>query len=364
MTEKENSCILYENAGAVGLPIEKSRKSLLIKAVICVTVAGILIFGMFAAASFVKGDGKIVGAISEIALKLGFMGGRGQSGGNDVLLPEDTEIGGNDTDNEEETESFPEDSEETANGGENEEVTEDDRAETVDLSRAEMGDGYFYNYSSKIVDAEGMLASGFAGARHSFTEQPLVMIIHTYTSQGYSDLDEDDPYHMLTKSVVAVGDRLTVELGKRGIATIHVTVIHDGEGQNAYEATQKTLKTMLDIYPSVELVIDLNRLDVKDESGKEIRPLSPDGAAQIRLTVSTSGKLWRDDMSLALSLRRELNRNGANLCMPVTLSDSAYNSGLSLYYVKVDVGGKANSSSEALLATSSFAEAIEDVLKK
>ena len=34
------------------------------------------------------------------------------------------------------------------------------------------------------------------------------------------------------------------------------------------------------------------------------------------------------------------------------------------YYVKVDVGGKANSSSEALLAISSFAEAIEDVLKK
>ena len=50
--------------------------------------------------------------------------------------------------------------------------------------------------------------------------------------------------------------------------------------------------------------------------------------------------------------------------MPVAFTDSEYNSWLSPYYLKLDVGAAGNSCEEALAAGEYFANALVGLLKK
>lgn len=232
----------------------------------------------------------------------------------------------------------------------------------TDLSFAELGDGYLINYSKLNPDADGILEMGFLGGRYAYSEAPLVLILHTHTSEGYWDMGEE-PMHILTRSVVAVGERVSYELNRSGVPTVHCTVIHDGEG-NAYENAAETIDTMLKIYPSIEYVIDLHRAEEVDGTGGVLKSVAADGSAQIRLTVSSEGVLTKDTLALALCLRRELNLGDRRLCMPVVFTDSEYNSGMSAYYLKVEVGCFGNDADEAIAAGESFAKALADILKK
>lgn len=233
-----------------------------------------------------------------------------------------------------------------------------------DLSLAERGASYLINYTDREVDAEGILEMGFRGGRYSYTEQPVVMILHTHTSEGYYDLDESNPLHTVTKSVVAVGEVIATELNRRGIPTVHCAVIHDGDGADPYESAEDTIETMLRIYPTIEYIIDLHRMAELDGDGNLLRLLSENGKAQMRITVSGEGRRVRDTLALAMSLRRELNRDGSRLCMPTVFTDNEYNSTLAAYYLKVDVGTLGNLADEALSAGESFAKALAEILKK
>ncbi len=239
----------------------------------------------------------------------------------------------------------------------------DREAVEMDMSYAEKGNGYIINYSGIAIDAEGILEMGFQNAKYSYSERPVVLILHAHTSEIYFDTDISDPLHPLTHSVVAVGEKLAEELNSRGISAVHCTVIHDGKG-SPYSNARETIKTMLDIYPTVEYIIDLHRAELFDDTGRPVKAVSPSGEGQIRLSVSSEGQKARDSLALALSLRRSLNENGRRLCMPVVFTDSLYNADLSPYYLKIDVGSVGNNAAEAVGSAEKLAEAIAKTLKK
>lgn len=243
-------------------------------------------------------------------------------------------------------------------------IEKDNSPVETDVSFAERGDAYIINYSRLSPDAEGILEMGFSGSRYAYTEEPVVLILHTHTSEGYADMDVSQPLHVLTRSVVAAGELLAQGLTARGIPTVHCSVIHDGGDGNPYVAAAETIMTMLEIYPSIEYVIDLHRLDEVSEEGRRLKTLSAKGTAQVRVTVSDGGGNVKDTLALAMSLRRELNRDGARVCMPTVLTDSEYNAGLVPYYLKLDLGASGNSSSEAMAAAELVTDAIAEVLKK
>lgn len=346
MDREERECIVFENTGEVGFPRKKGKGVLVLRmlAVAAVVLLALLFAwsGIFSWRSDKNRRGEADGGVppSEV--------GDSESS----FDPTEGETSSGDTVGEEIV------SEESGSG-----ESEDEAVISVDLSRSEMGDCYAENYTDRRIDYEGLIAKPFSGAKHSFSEAPLVMIVHTYTGIGYSDYDESDPFSVAERGVVAVGSLLADRLNCVGISTVHVTVVHD-EKADPYAETVRTVKTMLEIYPSVEYVIDLGRFEARDRDGRPIRTLSGKGSAQIRLTVSTFGERWRDDLSLALKLRRKLNLNGANLCLPPVISESSYSSGNTLYYLKMDVGTDANSSHEALFAAECFADALEEILKK
>lgn len=232
-----------------------------------------------------------------------------------------------------------------------------------DLSCAELGDAYIINHTRLNPDTKGLLEMGFRGGRYTYSEAPVVLILHTHTSEGYFDADKSDPMHILNQSVLTVGERIAYKLSQKGIPAVHCSVIHDGEG-DAYLNAADTIKMMMKIYPTIEYVIDLHRAEEIDGDGKPVRSESASGSSQIRVTVSSRGVLTGESLALALCLRRELNSGDRRLCMPVVLTDSKYNADLSPYYLKVDVGTQANGTAESLAAGEAFAEALAEILKK
>ena len=362
MVQKEKACVKYKRCGEVSevfpkLPVRKKvrKYGIILMVPIVIIAVALLCFALIEL-------GERFDGFYNVALKLGLGGflSEGSPNGGELRDPPNNSLNV-----ESQTHHNESEREETAESERDTEVTDGLEQEIIvdEMSRVELGETYFINYTSQNVDIEGLVAHGFGGAEYNYTCEPAVMILHSYTSSGYSDMDKNDPSALLTSGVVAMGASLAEELTSKGIPAVHITVIHDGD-KDPYSAASETVKTMLDIYPSVKLVIDLGRMDIRDEQGRPIKLVSSDGAAQIRFTVSTENSEWRQSMALALELRSRLNIKGRRSCLPVTLSDSRYSVGKSKYYLKIDVGTAANSSNEASLATDFLAEAILDVLKK
>ena len=227
-----------------------------------------------------------------------------------------------------------------------------------DLSLAERGDAYIVNYTDKAVDITGLLDRGFTDTIEKNSPAPVVMILHTHTSESYYNSKSE-----YLDGVISVGDALTRRLNSLGVTTLHCTVIHDGGEKNAYISARETIETMLKIYPSIEYVIDLHRMELETD-GYPIKTVSGQGMAQVRLTVSADSAGWQENMSLALSLRRRLNEGETRLCLPPVLSSSRYNSDLAPYYLMVDIGAKGNTLNEALLAAERLARAIGEAIVK
>ncbi len=239
------------------------------------------------------------------------------------------------------------------------------RIDSVDLSYAERGDEYITNYTGKKIDVSALIDIGFAATEIKGVGAPVIMIIHTHTSEEYLGAASDSFRGL--KSVVSVGERLNEKLNLLGIPSLHCSVIHDAEGEDAYANARDTIETMLEIYPSIKYIIDVHRLRLVGEGGELIRTVSStiDSAAQIRLTASygDSSKSY-EDLTLALALHSELNRGENRLCMPVNASGLTYNSDLSRYYLLADVGSIGNSADEAILAADRLAIALSRVIAK
>lgn len=232
----------------------------------------------------------------------------------------------------------------------------------ADLSRVEEGEDLVVNYSDKSPDIAGLIDRGFVYSEIRGSDLPLVMVIHTHTSEKYLGSSSTSVFD----SVATVGDELNARLNSFGLSSLHCTVIHDGDGTNAYMNARETIETMLRIYPSIKYIIDLHRLELESD-GAIVKTVSgcEDGSAQIRLTVSSSsGDGWQENLSLALALRQRINRDGLRVCMPTVISPSRYNSDLSEFYIMADIGSLGNSVDEAKAAAVRLADAMCAIILK
>lgn len=234
----------------------------------------------------------------------------------------------------------------------------------IDMSCAEKGENYVINYTDRLFDIDGLIDRGFQEREEIGGAAPTVMIIHTHTSEEY-EASRVVGFRGLN-SVVSVGDRISAALNTAGLPTVHCTVIHDGDGgAGAYARARETVKTMLEIYPSVKYIIDIHRMVAFDASGSALKSVAPNGSAQMRITVgsgSLDGTSRHENLSLALALRQRLNSEDMRLCMPVVLSDSRYNGDMSRFYIMLDVGTQGNTTDEAITAGEYFADALISVL--
>ena len=96
---------------------------------------------------------------------------------------------------------------------------------------------------------------------------PKILIFHTHSQEEFVDSTPGDP----STSIVGVGEYLTQLLNAKGIETIHDTGVYDIiNGQldrsSAYENAEASIRPILEANPTIEVVIDLHRDGVAEET--------------------------------------------------------------------------------------------------
>ena len=109
--------------------------------------------------------------------------------------------------------------------------------------------------NSSQLNAAAMLEKSMTLTHDAST--PQILIYHTHSQEGYTDSISGDP----STSVVGVGDYLTEILTEQyGLNVIHDTGEYDvGDRDHAYSKAGPAVEQILAENPSIEIVIDLHR---------------------------------------------------------------------------------------------------------
>lgn len=92
---------------------------------------------------------------------------------------------------------------------------------------------------------------------------PQILIYHTHSLEGFKDSTEGD----LNESVVGLGDYLTEILTERyGLKVLHDRSTYDTDRDRAYGVAGPALEKILEENPSIEVVIDLHRDGVAEDT--------------------------------------------------------------------------------------------------
>ncbi|MBQ8309993.1 MAG: stage II sporulation protein P [Clostridia bacterium] len=250
---------------------------------------------------------------------------------------------------------------------------------STDLSCFDRGKYYMINESVYTPDIDSLLEYDLHA---SGAEDPLVLILHTHTSEGYLDavstyLEEEIGTATYSadesRNVIAVGAVLCDTLNQNGISTIHCKVSHDEGGMSgSYSRAADSIRFFLTHYPSIRYVIDLHRDAILTSEGEYVRAVTTVGGenvAQVMSVVGSSGggsacDNWQENLALALQLRQALNADGAAICRPVTLRNATYNQEIAPYSLLLEIGTGANTVEEAKRAAAMVGEALARLIRE
>lgn len=203
-------------------------------------------------------------------------------------------------------------------------------------------------------------------------DSPQILIFHTHGSEGYADsragVTED--------TVIGVGEILAKELRETyGYEVIHETTVFDRKADgsddrnNAYNNALPVVTSILEKYPSIEVVIDLHR-----DSG-DARTSVIDGVNTAKVMLFNglcrtkdgpvtyySNENLQGNLAFSLHLQVTGNELYPGLMHRIYLKSYRYNMHLMEKYTLVELGTNNNTVAEAKAAMIPFAETIATVL--
>ena len=203
-------------------------------------------------------------------------------------------------------------------------------------------------------------------------EAPCILIMHTHGTEGYVET-ADSGYRTQAEdlSVLAVGDVIADGLQKAGFSVIHDKTLCDyPEYTGAYTRSREVIQNNLEMYPGIQLVLDIHRDAVEDADGNQMRMaagISEEDVAQLMLVVGTdAGGLehpqWRQNLSFSVLLQSILGGYGEELMRPLNLRRERFNQDLAPISLLVEVGASGNSQAEAERSGTLFAKALSELL--
>lgn len=210
-------------------------------------------------------------------------------------------------------------------------------------------------------------------------EEPQVLIMHTHTTESYEpytrnfyDASFSSRTTDETKNMVSVGDRITAELEAAGIGVIHDKTLHDYPSYNgSYDRSAVTVKSQLQQYPSIKVVLDIHRDAIERQDGVRIAPtVEIDGkkAAQIMIISGCDNgtmnmpNYWKN-FRFACLLQGKIEGMFPGLTRPVLFAYKKYNQDLTTGSLLIEVGGHANSIEEAQYSGELIGKGLAEALK-
>ena len=209
------------------------------------------------------------------------------------------------------------------------------------------------------------------------TDAPQVLIMHTHTTETYEPAERSwcDPAFSarstdLSVNMAAVGAEIAAQLNAAGICTLHDTTLHDYPSYNgSYARSNATVRSYLERYPTIKVVIDVHRDAIQRDDGARIKPVAMiDGmkSAQVMLIcgADVNGNLpnFRQNLRFASRWQDKMESMFPGLTRPVLFDYRYYNQDLTTGSLLIEVGGHANTLEEAKYAGRMAAQALAALL--
>ena len=194
--------------------------------------------------------------------------------------------------------------------------------------------------------------------------EAAVLILSTHATESYTkegeDYEESAAFRTLDEgyNMLSIGDRVEQLLAAAGITVIRDRELHDHPSYNGSYADARERQTaLLEAHPETKLVLDLHRDAADGPDGRQYRPLAGDRAKLMVVLESGFGH-WQENLSLALKLCAQLERQHPGITRPIQLRRATFNQDLSPGALLIEVGAAGNTRPEALRAAEELARAI------
>lgn len=200
---------------------------------------------------------------------------------------------------------------------------------------------------------------------------PQILIYHTHSQEGYADSVPGDP----SDTVVGVGDYLTKLLTEKyGMNVIHHTGEYDvGDRDHAYSKAGPALEQILAENPSIEVVIDLHRDGVAEDT-RLVTKIGDTEMAQIMFfnglsRTTTTGDIdylynpyIADNLAMSFQMQLKAAEYYPGFTRRIYLKGYRYNMHYCPKTLLIEVGAQTNTVQEAMNAMVPLADVLNKVL--
>ncbi len=197
-------------------------------------------------------------------------------------------------------------------------------------------------------------------------ENPQILIYHTHSQEGFADSVPGD----MSTTVVGAGEKLSELLKEYGYNVLHHTGQYDVKRRDdAYYYAAPALEEILKTYPSIEVIIDLHRDEVKEGTklvteidGKPCAKFMFFNGLSYNNTLGEISYLPNENLkeNLAFSFQAQVNANEyyPGLTRRIYLRGYRYNMQYRGKSMLVELGAQTNTVEEAMNAVEPLAHVI------
>lgn len=203
-----------------------------------------------------------------------------------------------------------------------------------------------------------------------------IIIFHTHTCESYTQT-ENNRYESsgnyrttdLSHSVARVGDVLETYLKSFGFHVIHDKTYHDYPAYNgSYGRSLKTVSELKQKNKDVEIIIDLHRDAMGDESYAPKVKIGNEYVSQIMFVIGTDGNglehnNWRKNLEFAIKVQKIGNEMYPGLFKPIIVRNARYNQHLSGAATIIEFGATGNTLEECENSAKYLAKVLDKVNK-
>ena len=234
--------------------------------------------------------------------------------------------------------------------------------------KVQVGNSFITNYTNKELNIDELAkVSDFI-----FDDNLKILIVHTHTSEAYSEIGNGENFRTLDDSmnVVSVGDVLEKNLLLKNFNVKHSCVKHDTPSYNgSYAACLKTVEEELK-ESDYDIVLDIHRDALA--SNLNFRPtteINGESVAKLMFVVGTNASglshdKWMENLKLALLIQNTANEMYPGLFRDLNLSKSRYNQHVCNGALILEVGATGNTLDEVWNSMKYFSNILEALKDK
>ena len=201
-----------------------------------------------------------------------------------------------------------------------------------------------------------------------------ILIFHTHTCESYTESEKYEykqtgNYRTTDRdySVVNVGRELDRQLENYDYNVVHDETYHDYPSYSgSYSNSYKTVTNLLEKNKDTDIVIDLHRDAVGDNTYAPTVKIGDEYAAQLMFVmggnISKEHPNWQQNLKFAIKVQEKANEMYPGLFRPIILRYASYNQQTAKAACIIEVGATGNTMDQALTSMKYLAKVLSEAL--